>query len=132
MDEELFSLIRMLNKDGIKVDGIKTLLEHYESTNREQLTNKIKSIKSFKGLKTPSIVNSRGKLEPDFDSRYFTADFTYGLDIILSFLDFVNVAHPHSTTVSNWYHLTSNTKRIFSLSAFGFDNINSLKSFYLK
>ena len=50
------------------MSGIIPILQHYESTNAVELMNKIKSIKGFKGLTTPSIQIHEGFF-PDFNSR---------------------------------------------------------------
>ena len=64
-----------------RLEFVKSLRIHYESPTVEAMTAKISSIPAFKGLKTP-YVEVEGGLIPDFHSRYFTADFSYGLSII--------------------------------------------------
>ena len=130
MDNELFDIIGVLNKNGMKVDDIVPLLKHYESKSVTEMTAKLKSINSLKGLATPSKLRFDGKLVPDLNSRYFTADFPFGLDILIAFADLAGTPCPHLISVSDWYHSLTETKREFDLSKFGFNDVNDLKNFY--
>lgn len=130
MDKELFDMIHYLDKHGLSVCHIKPLLEYYESTNAIELSNKLSSIKAFKGLITPAIKNDKEKYIPDFSSRYFTADFPYGLDILLSFAKFLELKPKHLELVSNWYHQLTNTSFNFNLRDFDFLTLNDLISYY--
>ncbi len=130
MDEELFSMINVLNRNGLVVNSISTLLEHYESKNADEMTKKLNSINSLKGLKTPYLINANGKMEPDYNSRYFTADFPLGLDILLSFSHVLNIPCLNMKMVSDWYHSVTTSFKIFSLSDFKIMNIEDLIKFY--
>lgn len=132
MDNELFSMISFLRDNKMPVNQITTLLEHYESTNPEQMTKKLNSINSLKGLTTPSVKKENGKYIPDLSSRYFTADFPYGLDILLSFSYLLKVPCPNMQMVSDWYHRITNTERTFSLDSLGLNNIEDLRNTYFK
>ena len=81
---------------------IRPLLEHYESTNYKELTSKIRSIKSFKGIKTPYKELDDGYI-PDLSDRYFTADFPYGLVIIKSFAMICQIKTPNIDLIIDWY-----------------------------
>ena len=98
-DEELHSILEKISLD---TSYVRPLLEHYESKNYIELTRKIKSIKGFKGLKTPSIELENGYI-PDFSSRYFTADIPYGLVVIKSFAMIYNIKTPNIDIIINWY-----------------------------
>ncbi len=130
MDKELFEVISELSCNGLDLSGITSILEHYESTNAIELKNKITSIQSFKGLTTPSIKTKKG-LIPDFDSRYFTADFNYGLDIILSFAKLCNIKCETLEMVGDWYHSLTQTQNQFNLSNFNISSMDDLKNLYL-
>lgn len=132
MDNELFNMFEVLNNHGLPVNQITTLLEHYESTTPEEMTHKLNSINSLKGLTTPSIKKENGKYVPDLSSRYFTADFPYGLDILLSFSDVLEAPCPNMQMVSDWYHRITHTERTFFLDSFGLKNIDDLKKVYSK
>ncbi len=78
MDEEFFQLLATL---PVEKGYLPPLLEYYESKDAQALTCKIRSIQSFKGIRTPMKEVADGWI-PDFDSRYFTEDFPYGLRLI--------------------------------------------------
>ena len=131
MDCELFAMIDLLNRKGMVVDGITSLFKHYESTNAFEMTKKLNSINSLKGLTTPSVAKNNGRFIPDLNSRYFTADFPLGLDILLGFSVVLEKPCPNMRMVSDWYHRITKTKRIFDLKTFGIFSINDLKKLYL-
>jgi lipopolysaccharide cholinephosphotransferase len=68
--------------------SIPTILDYYESTDAASLTAKLRSIQAFKGIKSPMKKVEEGYV-PDFESRYFTEDFPYGLQIVQ------RLAHQH-------------------------------------
>lgn len=132
MDQELFNMFDVLGKHNMPVTQITTLLKHYDSNNTIEMTKKLNSINSLKGLTTPSKLNENGKYIPDLSSRYFTADFPYGLDILLSFSYILGVSAPNMQKVSDWYHQVTNTERTFYLKDFGLNSIDDLKDIYSK
>ncbi|MDE6577700.1 MAG: NAD/NADP octopine/nopaline dehydrogenase family protein [Muribaculaceae bacterium] len=86
MDNEFQALLRKLN---IGSEVIPPLLDYYESTDSHSLTLKIKSIPAFREILSPMIKVDE-EWHPDFNSRYFTEDFPYGLRFIR------DLAHKHS------------------------------------
>ncbi len=130
MDRELFNLFDVLGDRGLPIDQILPLLKHYESTTDKDMAKKIRSIKSLKGLSTPSCLNANNKYVPDLNSRYFTADFPYGLDILISFCDFFNVSCKNMKKVSKWYHTISDTPLIFDIKDY-FNSTKELIDYYL-
>lgn len=78
MDEDFMKIINKLN-----LKNIKSLKEHYAVNNAKEMTEKIKSIKAFKGIYTPMIKTLNGYI-PDFNSRYFTEDINVGLAYIIN------------------------------------------------
>ena len=132
MDQELFSMFKVLGDNDMPVRQITTLLEHYDSANTVQMTKKLNSINSLKGLTAPAKRNENGKLVPDFNNRYFSADYPFGLDILLSFSYILKVDCPNMQMVSDWYHRVTNTQRAFFLSDFNINNIDDLKQIYSK
>ena len=129
MDNELFDLINHLKKHGLNINQIVPLLEHYESKNEEQMVKKLRSIKSLQGLTTPSIKNENNKLIPDLKSRYFTADFPYGLDILISFCKYFGSPCDSMIMVSNWYHGVVGDETKFNLCNF-FKNEEDMIKYY--
>ena len=107
-DEELHNILKKIKLD---TKDVKPLLEHYESTNYKEMTNKIHSIKSFKGITSPFIEVEDGYI-PDLNNRYFTADIPYGLVIIKAFALICNVLTPSIDVIINWYQKIANKEYI--------------------
>ena len=85
MDEEFNQLLDVL---PVTKGSIPTILDYYESHDAASLTDKLQSIQAFKGIKSP-MIQVEGGYVPDFESRYFTEDFPYGLQIVQ------RLAHEH-------------------------------------
>lgn len=130
MDDELTSMFKVTEKYGLPVNDIVPIVKYYDGTCPKEMMDKIKSIQSFKGLSTPSIKNDNGTYSPDLASRYFTADFPYGLDILVSFAKILKVNHPKMDMVSNWYHRISGNNNRFRIEDFGITTIEELMSLY--
>lgn len=96
MDEEFFCLLRQLN-----VRSIVPLLEYYESTDATSLTRKIRSITAFEGILSPMKKIEQGWV-PDFDSRYFTEDFPFGLKFIYDLARQYEISTPTIDKVYEW------------------------------
>lgn len=99
-DEEVQSICRALPE--LELSYVKSLREHYESFTVEAMTKKISSIAAFKGLLTPAKKVGGGFI-PDLYSRYFTADFSYGLSIIKQIADLLTVQTPQIDATIAWY-----------------------------
>lgn len=126
-DEEVQQLCESMKEFDLSY--VKSLKVHYESSTVQALTQKLQSIESLKGLPTPT-AGEPHELIPDFSSRYFTADFPYGLEILCQIAYFADVAVPYMTKVLQWYYrLTQNTNK-FQYSRYGIDDYQSFKSFY--
>ena len=97
-DEEFFGIIRKL---PIAPETITPLLTYYECRDASSLTQKIKSIEAFKGLKSP-MKPVGDKYIPDFDNRYFREDFNYGLALLQQIADKVQVETPCMTRILDW------------------------------
>ena len=127
-DAEVQKMCKKL--DYFDLSYVKSLKTHYESENAQQLTNKIRSITGFKGLKTPSIIDSNGYYLPDFHSRYFTADFSFGIVIIKQIANFINGEVPNIDKVIDWYDKFKVEKEEFNFADYGISNYNDLKKYY--
>ena len=126
-DEEVQNICSALN--DIDLSFVKSLKEHYESKNAEALTNKICSINSFKGLKTPSIETENGFL-PDFSSRYFTADFMYGLAILIQIADFLDINADNMKETMKWYTSLVENDNVFRFEDYGIYTKEDFLNFY--
>ena len=98
-DSELQKLCDAIPMDLAKV---KSLKKHYEIETVQQLTDKISGIKAFKGIITPMKRCDNGFV-PDFESRYFTADFSFGLKIICDIAHLFDVKVPNIEKIWKWY-----------------------------
>lgn len=99
LDAEVQEMCRLI---PLELKDVRSLLLHYESEDAVQLKNKICSIGSFKGLTTPQ-VEKNGRKHPDLESRYFTADFPYGLLILKAFANICDMKTPMMDKVIGWY-----------------------------
>ena len=98
MDKEFFALLKKLN---VSTKHIATLLEHYESTNAEQMTAKLQSINSLSTILSP-MKQVEGGWAPNFESRYFTEDFPFGLKNIYELAKENNIDCPNIERVYSW------------------------------
>ena len=109
---------------------VKSLREHYESPTIKLMTKKISSIPAFKGITTPSVQVEDGYI-PDLHSRYFTADFSYGLYILQQLGKIANVATPNIDETMAWYRGISLEKDEFCFSDYGIHSVDDLVRFYM-
>ena len=122
-DKELQNLCSVIPLD---LSAVQSLRAYYESDNPYAMTKKISSITAFQGIESP-MISYHGGWIPDFSSRYFTADFSFGLKIIKDIADLFDVLIPNIDTVWNWYnriapkdaskafHLTLNQRQFLNL-----------------
>lgn len=126
-DDEVQVLCRKL--DCFNLSGVRSLKEHYESPTPEKLTQKIISIPAFRGLTSPQKEVPGGYI-PDLSSRYFTADFSYGLAILVQIADFAGVPVPHMKATLDWYRQLAGDPVMFSFSRFGITSLQEFIAFY--
>lgn len=98
MDAEFMQL---LTKLPVAEGAIIPLLEYYESHDAESLTRKISSISAFQTIESPMKRVEEGWV-PDFESRYFTEDFPFGLKYIWSLAKEKGVSTPTIDKVYEW------------------------------
>lgn len=139
-NDELEMVIDKINLD---LTYIRPLLEHYESNNLEELTNKIRSIKSFKGILTPSVKVDKGFI-PDVSNRYFSADFPYGLILIKAFAIICGVNTERIDSIIDWYQnlvdkkyidlnnntFTDDSYELFIPQLYGVNTVDDIERFY--
>lgn len=80
MDAEFMELLKHL---PMNPDSIPSLLVYYESHDAASLALKLRSIPAFQNIAAPMKQLPEGGWVPDFESRYFTEDFPYGLKYIV-------------------------------------------------
>lgn len=97
-DNEFHHILKAL---PIPIEHIPTLLDYYESHDANSLSNKIRSIEAFKTIKAPMKKVTYGYI-PDFENRYFMEDFPFGLLIIKSIGEILNVHTPNIDEILIW------------------------------
>lgn len=128
-DDEVQGLCRELKQFDLSY--VKSLREHYESPTVEAMTKKITSIAGFKGLTSPTVKVAEGYI-PDFNSRYFTADFSYGLTILLQVAKFVNYKAYNMEETLAWYYNLVGKRDEYSFEDYGIDTYKEFVRFYSK
>ena len=98
MDAEFMHLLDVL---PVSKGAIPSLLEYYESHDAESLTRKITGIPAFQNI-TSLMKEVDGCWIPDFESRYFTEDFPYGLKFIVELAKEKNIECPNLNKVFEW------------------------------
>ncbi len=98
MDAEFMQLLKLL---PMNQGAVPSLLEYYESVDAKSLASKLASIKAFQTIKSPMKEVENGWV-PDFESRYFTEDFPFGLRFIVDLARKYNVKTPKIDIVYNW------------------------------
>jgi hypothetical protein len=117
-DSELELILNQLNE--LDMSSITSLKKHYESTDVESMTAKIKSIESLKNIKSPMLETKDGFVI-DWNSRYFQSDFPQGLIIIKSIAKIVNTSSPNIDRVIMWYQKCTGLKFYNEDGSFGKD-----------
>lgn len=110
---------------------VKSLRSHYESQTAEAMTRKLSSIPAFKGISTPSVKVDGGYI-PDLHSRYFTADFSFGLSIIQQIGAFAEVKTPNIDETMDWYDKIALETETFRYGDYGITSREELLSFYIR
>ena len=98
MDQELHQLLTVL---PVTPHCLPTVLDYYESHDAASLTRKLRSIEAFQGILSPMKETAKGFV-PDLNSRYFTEDFPYGLDLIRRLAKEKNIHTPVMDLVHRW------------------------------
>lgn len=128
-DDELQNVCKSLNE--LELEQVRSLKLHYESDTPEKLTKKIRSIKSLQGLTSPMVEVENGFI-PDFRSRYFTADFPYGLAILVQIADIAGVDVPNMKETLKWYEDITGDVSDFFLRDYGINSKEELYKFYMQ
>lgn len=126
-DSEVQNICRALSVFDLSF--VKSLKLHYESETPKQLTQKITSIKSFKGLKSPVVEVENGYI-PNFSSRYFTADFPFGLSILVQLSNLLGLDCPYMKDTLEWYYSVVEKTKEFSFTDYDIKNSSDLIDFY--
>ncbi len=107
---------------------VKSLKDHYGINNITELTKKIQNIEGFKWLETPYI-QTNNWFEPNFNSRYFTADFSFWLSIFIQIWEALNVNIKNLKETMEWYRKLVNHKE-FSFKSYNMISIDDIITYY--
>lgn len=99
-DDELQELCKKMPEYDLS--NVVSLKIHYESQTPEALTKKLSSIPAYQKIKSPMLKKEEGWV-PDFTSRYFVADFNYGLKIIIEIAHSIGFKVPTMEKIWSWY-----------------------------
>ena len=111
------------------LSGVRSLKEHYESDTVEKMTHKISHIPAFQGLTSPQKA-VEGGFVPDLESRYFTADFSYGLAILVQVAQMAGVSAPNMEKTLQWYKDLAGDPKMFCFAEYGINNYSDFVRFY--
>lgn len=126
-DEELQELCKKLTE--LDMSNVRSLKLHYESETVRAMTEKLCSIKSLHNLRSPMIQTNIGWI-PDFQSRYFTADFPYGLAIIEELGKIIAFEMPNICNTMDWYRSVTGNTEHFKFSDYGIYTEDDLYGIY--
>lgn len=126
-DQELQDMLKLL--DQLDLTNVKSLKLHYESDTVEAMTKKLRSIKSLHNLGSPMIKVENGFV-PDFKSRYFTADFPYGLAIIEELASLLNFDAPNIKDTMDWYRKVTGDTNKLDLAEYGITSKEDIYKLY--
>lgn len=126
-DAELQQMCRILSK--MDLSKVRSLKLHYESDTVQALTDKIRSIKSLHNLPSP-MERIEGGWIPNFKSRYFTADFPYGLAILEGIADILKFNAPNISATMSWYRQVTGDTTHLELGEYGIHEISDLYAVY--
>ena len=97
--DELQQLCKALPMDMRDVESMQA---RHGIRNPEELAIKIRNLDRLKGLYSPVTKDELGYV-PDFNSRYFASDFTYGIKIMIEVAKLFDVPTPTMNSIWNWY-----------------------------
>ena len=97
--DELQQLCKAIPMDMRDVESMQF---RHNARTPEELAQKICSLDRLKGLYSPVVKDDVGYV-PDFNSRYFASDFTYGIKIMIEVADLFDVPTPTMDTIWEWY-----------------------------
>ena len=126
-DSELQEMIRKM--DRLDLSGVKSLRVHYESDTPEAMTAKLRSIRSLHNLASPMKRVEQGWI-PDFSSRYFTADFPYGLAILEELADVLDCEAENIRSTMEWYRKTTADMNRLDFGQYGIHSLEDLYALY--
>lgn len=100
---------------------------------REYVSDRIREIRNEKAeQKRTEAQKIQASFIPDLHSRYFTADFPYGLTVIEQIGKIAGVDMPNIESLLSWYDEIAIVNDKLILSDYGVTDLDSLREFYLR
>lgn len=100
---------------------------------RERRSRRDRLTETFRrGRSSDAAAQAASTLIPDLHSRYFTADFPYGLSVIQQIGQIAGVSTPNIDALIEWYDGIALVNDKLMLSDYGINDMESLRSFYLQ
>lgn len=110
-DNELQDMLKIM--DRLNLNSVQSLKIHYACNSAEDMTRKIRSIKSLHNLPSP-MKKGTGGWVPDFTTRFFSADFPYGLAILEEFATVLEYNAHNINETMDWYRrVTGNMEHLY-------------------
>lgn len=137
-DSEVQNICKEL--DMFDLSSVVSLPIYYESDTPEKLTQKLKSIESFKVVKVP-LKTYENKLIVDLNNRMFTEDFPFGVVVYKDIANILKIQTPVIDKLLEFYESLSGIKYDFAVdkstlletgapSANGLENFENFVKFY--
>lgn len=126
-DGELQNMLKLMDK--LDLHDVRSLKLHYESDTVKAMTKKLSSIKSLHNLPSP-MIRVEGGWVPNFNSRYFTADFPYGLAIIEELAAVLCFDAPNIKATMDWYRRVTGDLNQLELDTYGIHSLKDIYSLY--
>lgn len=128
LDDELQMICNSLYP--LDLSGVRSLKEHYESYTVADLTKKLSTIPSLHKIYSP-MSRLRNGWVPNFNSRYFLADFPFGLSIFFEISKLLKLDCVYMRLLMNWYNDIIGNKQYFELSKYEIHTKKDLIEMYL-
>lgn len=122
-DDELQKICQELSPLDLK--EVVPLKIYYESPDKESMTRKLKSIKSFEAVRVPLKKLKNNKYIPDLESRMFIEDYPYGICIIKSFALITGVNTPTIDKLLKFYEFLTGIQYFKDDGSLGKDAIHT-------
>lgn len=102
LDVELAAIFKELNEfNDFNPNDFEKIKVRYGIETPEELSQKIRTASGFKGIHSPMVEVKNGHI-PDLNSRYFIEDVDFGLCILKSFAELVNIQTPTIDKLIYW------------------------------
>ena len=103
----------------------------YENTDESTIIGFVPGNGGFE-LAFRKCIETRNTFIPDLHSRYFTADFPYGLSVIQQIGNIAGVDMPNIDSLIDWYDEIAIVNDKLIISDYGISDMDTLREFYMQ